>query len=93
MANIRIIIDNVTAMDSEVTLRQGDLPTMENLRTSLETAAGGQFKPWQLPTVGALSAVLLEANTKGSVRDTTITVTTHANGWTLGVEHAVQQPN
>lgn len=93
MANIRIVIDNVTAMDAEVSLRQGDLPGMEDLRTSLENTAGGQFQPWQLPTVGALSAVLLEANMKGAVQDTTITVTTRADGWTLDVEHAVQQSN
>lgn len=88
MANVRIIIDGNTAMDSEVSIRTGALPTMDELKGSLQKAAGGEFKPWQLPTVGALSAVLLEANMKGAVRDTTITVTTRGNGWTLDVEQA-----
>lgn len=87
MANIKIVVDGNTAMDSNVTLRQGDLPTMDQFRDSLQNAAGGQFQPWQLPTVGALSAILLEANMKGAIRDTTITVTTDDDGWTLDVEH------
>ena len=85
MARIAIVIDNVTAMDADVTLRQGDLPTMDELKSSLQQAAGGEFKPWLLPTVGALSAVLLEANLKGTVQDTTITVTTRGTGWALDV--------
>lgn len=87
MANVRIIVDGNTVMDSQVSLRQGDLPTMDELRTSLEKA-GGKFQPWQLPTVGALSTVLLEANLAGTVKNTTITVTTRDTGWTLDVEQA-----
>lgn len=86
MAKIRIIINGTTAMDSNVTLRQGDLPNMEGIRASLQNAAGGQFQPWQLPTVGALSATLLEGTTKGALVDTTITVTTRQGGWNLDVE-------
>jgi hypothetical protein len=87
MANVRIIIDGTTAMDSEVSLRTGALPTMDELKGSLQKAAGGEFKPWQLPTVGALSAVLLEGNLKGAIPNTTITVTTRDGGWTLDVQH------
>ena len=88
MANVRIIIDSTTVMDSQVTLRQGDLPSMDTLRSQLENAAGGTFKPWLMPTIGTLGAVLLDANLKGAVQDTTITVTTRDTGWTLDVEHA-----
>lgn len=90
MAQIRIVIDDTTVMDSDVTLRQGDLPTMDQLRDSLQKSAGGQFQPWQMPVVGALSSVLLEANAKGAVRDTIITVTTRPGGWALDVEHAAR---
>jgi hypothetical protein len=86
MANVKIIVDGTTAMDAQVSLRQGELPTLPELRTSLEKAAGGKFQPWQMPTLGALSAVLLESNLKGSIPDTTITVTTRKGGWTLDVE-------
>lgn len=85
MARIAIIVNGNTAMDSQVTLRSGDLPPMDTIKASLQNAAGGQFQPWQLPTVGALSAVLLDANLKGHIPDTTITVTTHDSGWTLDV--------
>lgn len=85
MARVQIVIDGTTAMDSEVTLRQGNLPSMDALRSSLQQAASGQFQPWQLPTVGALSAVLLDANAKGHIPNTTITVTTRPNGWCLDV--------
>lgn len=83
MSRIRIVVDGNTVMDTEVTLRQGDLPNMDEIKASLTAAAAGTFQPWQLPTVGALSATLLEANMRGATRDTTITVTTRDGGWTL----------
>lgn len=86
MSRIRIEVDGQTAMDSNVTLRQGELPNMDTLKASLQSASGGQFQPWQLPTIGALSAVLLEANLKQHIPDTTIAVTTRGNGWCLDVD-------
>lgn len=80
VSRIAIIVDGNTVMDSQVTLRQGDLPTMDELKASLQTAAKGQFQPWQMPTVGLLSAALLEANMKGAIRDAVITVITRSNG-------------
>lgn len=88
MANVKVVIDGNTVMDSQVTLRQGELPSMDTLRGQLEQSAGGTFKPWLMPTIGTLGAILLDANLKGAVQDTTITVTTRADGWTLDVEHA-----
>lgn len=86
MARIAIIVNGTTAMDSQVSLRTGDLPPMDTIKQSLQGAAGGEFQPWQLPTVGALSAILLDANLKGAIPDTTITVTTHDSGWCLDVK-------
>lgn len=86
MARIAIIVNGTTAMDSEVSLRTGSLPPMDTIKTSLQNAVGGEFQPWQLPTVGALSAILLDANLKGAIPDATITVTTRDRGWTLDVE-------
>lgn len=94
MANVRIIIDGDTVMDANMTLQSGDLPSMTELRQLLEGGQRGQamgldqFRTWSMPTIGALTATLIEANTRGNLPDTTITVTTRGKGWTLHVEHA-----
>lgn len=85
MARIRIVIDGTTVMNTDVTLRQGGLPSMDDLKQELQKAAGGEVRAWQPIIPGTLGTILLEANLNGAIPDTTIAVTTRPNGWTLDV--------
>ena len=87
MSRIAIIIDGNTVMDSQVTLRQGELPNLDDIRKTL-TPANGTFQPWSATIIGTLGAELLIAKAGGTIPNITITVTTRDTGWTLDVEHA-----
>ncbi|MDV7194622.1 hypothetical protein [Mycolicibacterium fortuitum] len=93
MARIAIIVNGTTVMDANVSLRSGDLPNIEELLQPLQNSSDGEFKPWLSVTGGVLGMVILESNLKGSVRDTTITVTSRPDGgdripWGISVDYS-----
>lgn len=83
---IRIDIDGNTVMNAEVSIRDGALPSLDEIRNSL-TPATGTFQPWSAVALGALGTELHAATARGQIPNITLTVTTSEHGWTLGVEH------
>lgn len=82
MSHIRITVDDTTIMDADPgTWRQ----TPPDINT-LKLKAGSQ--PWGLAVMATVAeaATLAMAGKEG--RDTTITITTDTDGWTMDVEHA-----
>lgn len=85
MSQFRIIVDGTTVMDADVNPRRGELPSLDDIKGSLQRAAGGQFQPWAVCTVQALALSLQPMLMGKPATATTITVTTRAGGWTLDV--------
>jgi hypothetical protein len=79
---IRIDIDGNTVMNHEVSIRTGELPSLDEIRKSL-TPATGTFQPWSAVALGALGTELHAGSAAGHVPDITLTVTTHKDGWAM----------
>lgn len=79
---IRIDIDGNTVMNAEVSIRDGELPSLDEIRKSL-TPATGTFQPWSAVALGALGTELHAGSAAGHVPDITLTVTTHKDGWAM----------
>lgn len=84
MNHIRITVDGTTIMDADPGTWRQTPPDIN----SLKLKAGSQ--PWGLAVMATVAetATLAMANKTG--RNTTITIATQADGWTMDVEHAKQ---
>jgi putative MFS transporter len=90
MSRIQITADGQTLMDATVGVRKGELPSLDELKTSLSNAAGGTMKPWTVCALQALALSLQPMLVGNTMGDTTITITTREQGWTLDVDSAIQ---
>jgi hypothetical protein len=79
---IRIDIDGNTVMNAEVSIRTGELPSLDEIRKSL-TPATGTFQPWSAVALGALGTELHAATARGQIPNITLTVTTSEHGWAM----------
>ncbi len=80
---------HISVNDTTVTPRTGDLPSLADIQTSLQNTAGGEFKPWIVPTIQALGITMAPMLAGRTIPDTTITITTSDNEWTLNVRDEI----
>lgn len=86
MSRIRVTVNGDTLMDADVSPRHGDLPDINTLRASLETTAkkaGGDFQLWSAAILPIIGLTIAPMSLGRTVPDTTITVETKDDGWTI----------
>lgn len=84
MSHIRITVDNTVLMDADPGTWTHTPPDINTLKLK----AGNQ--PWGLAVMATVAETATLAMAGKPARDTTITITTDDDGWTIEVEHAKQ---
>ena len=81
MSHIRITVDDTTIMDADPGTWTHTPPDINTLKLK----AGNQ--PWGLAVMATVAEAATLVMAGKPARDTTITITTDADGWTMDVRH------
>ncbi|YCU47985.1 MFS transporter [Mycobacteroides abscessus] len=87
MSHIKITVDGKTLMDADPGTWRHTPPDIPDLRRQ----SGGQ--PWGLAVMGAVAQTATLTQMGRDVGDTTMTITTGAQGWTMDVQHEGGEPS
>ena len=84
MSNFRITVDNTTLMDADPGQWSSTPPDMDTLKTDL-AKHGGNNQPWMMSILYTIATVAPKVLMGQNPGDTTIAVTTRADGYDMSV--------